>query len=220
MPDGSADGALSKLLESIPTLFIVCGLILMALGIIGGVAYQNWLPIHDVTALVLMGLLGAGVFLLGLRLYMPGASRAPNASSFGVTIVSPRDADRVSKVDVRGTIKKGIPDGYALRVFRLYPGHPYLVPLSEATVNLRDQTWEALRCDLGGQSGDKRQLGAFLVGPGASILIDYMDKAADVHNEVSRQLSKTTGEPRVWLPPLQRRTPDMVECARVTVIRE
>ncbi|HEV7574354.1 MAG TPA: hypothetical protein VGQ21_22880 [Thermoanaerobaculia bacterium] len=39
MPDGSADGALPKLLESIPILLIVCSLIPDGPGIIGGVAY-------------------------------------------------------------------------------------------------------------------------------------------------------------------------------------
>lgn len=220
MPESAVEGAVSKLIDSIPALLIVCGLALLTLGIVGGIVYHNWLPLSQTVPRVLIGVVGTIVFGLGVRMSVWSGGGIPRAAAYGITIVHPHNGDKVGSVDVRGTIKKAIPPGYSLRVFRLYPGKEHFVPLSQATLDLANQTWEALSCDIKGKSGERRQLGAYLVGPAGKILIECWREASQVHNEVSEELTKATGAPRVWLPPIPRITPDIIECARVSVTRE
>jgi hypothetical protein len=50
-------------------------------------------------------------------------------------------------------------------------------------------------------------------------LLDYFAKATRVHRTVMDQLHAATGNEGEYLPQIERRTPDMIECARVSVWR-
>jgi hypothetical protein len=68
--------------------------------------------------------------------------------------------------------------------------------------------------DLAGKPGDSRIIAAYLVGPSGRMLLKYFKDAEQVHNKTIQG----TENPQ-YLPPLQEKTADMVECCCVEVIR-
>lgn len=142
MADGKEE-ILSKLLDSIPVLLIIMGVLLFSLGLAGGITYKSWLPIPEVEARLAASLAGAVVFGLG-------ASRSRSqvingVRKYGIKIDHPRDGDAVDIADVRGSISKPLPAGYTLKVFRIYPGSDSYVPLGDARIDIENGKWEAER---------------------------------------------------------------------------
>jgi len=210
---------LSKLIDSVPVLLIVLGAVLLALGLAGGVTYNQWFPISEIGARIAAGVAGIAVFLLGVS-----RSKAqvvlPKAKKYGIKIDHPRDSDVVDVVDVRGSIGKPLPEGYTLKIFRIYPGPDSYIPIADARVHVETGKWEAERCDIGGKAGDKRSIGVYLVGPNGTALLHYYEIARRVHRSTMDELRKATGDEGSYLPPIEKRTPDMIECHRVSVLRK
>jgi hypothetical protein len=88
------------------------------------------------------------------------------------------------------------------------------IPIGRAEPDYTAGTWRAYGCNIGGAVGDARIICACLVGPSGRTLFEYYDQANDVL-KIARGLAKKED---IYLPPLKA-TQDMVECARVGVIR-
>jgi len=208
----------SKLLDSVPTLVVILGAILLILGLAGGVTYNDWLPLSERYARILAGLVG--VVLIGIGIYQSSRSSTniPKPRKYGIKITSPAEGDHVDQLTVRGLIKKELPTGYVLKVLRFYPNNGY-VPLVDAVVSIDKGTWEASGCSTGGNPGDTRYFTAHLVGPGGIELLSYYRTASNKHNAMRDRLMKLTKTNEEYLPLITGQTPDMVECARVRVYR-
>jgi hypothetical protein len=159
MAEGVKD-IVSKLIDSVPSLLIVLGVLLLVLGLSGGITYNQWLPIPDLTARIASIAVGAIILGLGVSFGWVAKTRTPAllAKNFGIEIEHPRNGDVVGTVDVRGTLKKAPPDGYTLKIFRIYPGSGSFLSVGDAKVKSEDGTWEAEQCDIGGKTGDRRAL--------------------------------------------------------------
>jgi hypothetical protein len=219
MSEGIKEEIVSKLIDSFPALLTVLGVVLVLLGLAGGVSYNQWFPISELEARV--AAVVAGTILLGLG-FFSWRTRVivPKAQSYGIEIDYPKDGDRVDIVDVRGRIKKPLPEKYTLRVLRIYPGSDSFVPMGEARVEIGKSTWVAEQCNIGGRTGDRRSIGVYLVGPDGVVLLNYFDKAVRIHRRVMDQLKDASGkESTEYLPNIERGTTDMIPCARVSVSR-
>ena len=221
MAEGDKQAWITKLIESIPALLIVLGVGMLILGFAEGIKYNQWLPITD--PLGRAGAFVTGAILLGLGVYSWTATKSPSLtpSAYGIKINHPKSGDRiVDVVDVRGTIKKPVPEGFTLRVFRIYPDSDAFVPVGgKARVDMQSGTWEADRCSVGGKTGDKRAIAVYLVGASGSALIEYHTEAARVHRRTIDRLFDATKIEGEFLPPVGLRTQDMFECDRVPVWR-
>ena len=209
-----------KLLESFPTLLAVGGIALGVLGLAGGVAYNNFLPIPDTAGRLAAGGAGAILLAIGVALYLASQSKRsprPDIGKYGIKIATPHEQDEINTVDVRGVIKSPLPDDYSLRVFRIYPGSERMTPIGKATIDNAAGTWVAENCNAGGKTGDKRSIAAFLVGAAGVALIDYHNDAARVHHKTRDQLRAANGTEGDFLPALPVGQPDMFECHRVPI---
>jgi hypothetical protein len=208
---------ISKLIDAVPVVLILLGVILLTLGLAGGVTYQSWLPIPDLTARIVAGV--TGVLMCGLGVFQGSKSTGiPNAAKFGIKITYPVEGEKVERTSVRGTIKRQIPKDYVLKVLRVYTDHGF-VPVGEAIISLEKGTWEAHGCHVGGKPGEPRWLAACLVGPGGMALFDYHQRAALAHNPVRDRLQDLTKKEEMSLPTIKKKTPDIIECDRVGVWR-
>ena len=220
MPDDVKKTIVEKLLDSFPTLLAVGGIALVVLGFAGGISYNGFLPIPDAAGR--LGAAGAGAVLLLIGVVLHQSSQVkrspkPDLSKHGIKITVPREGDEVDIVDVRGVIKGALPDGYSLRVFRIYPGSERMTPIGKATVDASAGAWVADHCHAGGKTGDKRSIGVFLIGAAGTALIEYHNDAARVHRKTMEQLRVATGSEGDFLPALPANVPDMFECHRVAV---
>jgi hypothetical protein len=202
---------------NVPILLMVLGVVVLLLGVGGGITYKQLIfPISDPAARIVAACVGGIIFTLGVWFSM----RRPKLlkpSSYGIKIESPSENEQVDAVeDVRGTISKELPDGYTLRVVKIYNNNS-LNPASYATVT--GLGWKAAACNIGGVPGERRQIAVYLVGPCGAVLLDYFADAARVHNPIRDELRNLTKKEVPWLPNITTRTPDMNECARVSVIR-
>jgi hypothetical protein len=209
---------LSKLLDSVPVLLIILGVLLFSLGLSGGITYKQWFTIPETEPRLAAAL--AGIVVFGLGVARSRVQVVTSARKYGIKIDHPRDGDAVDIVDVRGSISKPLPGGYTLKVFRIYPGTNSYVPLGDARIDIESGRWEAERCDIGGRPGDKRSIAAYLVGPNGAILLDYYAMAKRAHRSVMDDLLKATGKEGAYLPSIEKRTLDMIECNRVSVLRK
>jgi hypothetical protein len=220
------EGAVAKLIGSIPALLIVLGSAFVTLSLTKGIHYNNWLAMDEPAARIAAGLIGVGLIAVGVRVHLSPTRKHPapiaNPDEYGITITEPRDHDAVTRVDVRGAIAKPPPDGYALWILRVYPSTEAFIFLKKARVNIKNHTWDAPACDMGGsRSGDKRELAAVLVGPAGNALNDYFDEVSRVYGPIRDELAKLAQRGvSPWLPQIPTRTPDMIECARVKVSRQ
>ena len=219
MAEDSKSALLAKLLDSLPTLLVVLGVALLLLGIVGGVTYNAWLPIPDVMGRLAAGVTGSVICGIGLYLAMRSKSAAVVQSIYGIRITYPKDGDEVEVVDIGGTIKKPLPDGYSLRILRAYPGTERVTPVGKAMVDMDKGTWLAEHCHAGGKSGERRSFVAFIVGPSGVALIDYHNEAARAHGETLDQL-RNAGIEGKFLPAIGTLTADMFECHRVPIRRK
>ena len=220
MAEDTKTTLIAKLLDSLPTLLVILGVALLVLGLAGGVTYNGWLPIPDAAGRV--GAATAGIAICGIGLYLSRTSKATalTSSAYGIKITHPKDGDEVEVVDVRGTIKKALPEGYSLRIFRIYPGSDRMTPIGKANVDIEKGAWEAERCHVGGKSGDKRSIAAFIVGQSGIALIDYHNEAVQTHRRTMEQLRAAGAGEGEYLPAIGSRTLDMVECHRVPIKRK
>ena len=200
----------------IPTLVFLVGAAMFIVGMADGIKHDDWLILSQ-SAATIVSRVGGGLILVGLLLMVVmmvikgSAANLPKARDFGITITHPVDNDIVKETDVRGTIKRMLPDGYSLHVFRMYPDKSFY-PMREATVN--KTAWAAQGCDVG--MGDKRDFAVYLVGPAGAALLEYSREASRAHEDTRGKLLKLGGNAD-HLPLIKRKTPDMIECARVTV---
>ena len=218
MPEGLKEVIVSKVIDSLPTLLIVLGGILILLGLAGGIMYNQWFPVRELGARIAAVVMGLLILLWG---YFSGNKQVtvPATEKYGIKIEHPRNGDRVEVVDVRGSIKKALPEGHVLKVLRVYPGSENYIPIGEGRIDIKSGTWMAEQCNIGGKTGDKRWIAAYIVGPGGAALLSYYEKAARVHKSVMNQLRSATGKEGEYLPLMDKRTPDMLECDRVSVTR-
>jgi hypothetical protein len=119
---------------------------------------------------------------------------------------------------VIGTIRKHPPKGYALWILRIFPDGAY-VPLRWVDLPTGEGTWQALDCDIGGQPGEHRRLGAYLVGPSSQIMFAYFEDAAERHNRWMDELKVPKDAKDRYLPAFGAFTDDMIRCDTVDVIR-
>jgi hypothetical protein len=124
----------------------------------------------------------------------------------------------VAVVNVIGEIKRKIPFGYSLMILRIYPDNGF-IPLMEVQFGNDGKSWTANGCDIGGKSGERRRLGAYLVGPSGKALFRYFREASAVHNKTKVSLEKLSSERAEFLPLIYERTNDMVKCAEVPLKR-
>jgi hypothetical protein len=218
MADDPKTEIASKLLDSVPTLLIILGTVLLILGLAGGITYNDWLPLTDLYARILAVLGGTALIGIGIFQSSRSSTNIPKSGKFGIKITSPAEGDHVDQLTVRGSIKKELPKGYVLKVLRFYPNNSY-IPLVDAIVSLDKGTWEASGCSAGGNPGDTRYFTAHLVGPGGIELLNYYRTASNRHNAMREKLMKLTNAIEEYLPPITGKAPDMVECDRVKVYR-
>lgn len=219
--------SLSKLIEHVPLILILLGVSLFGLGLAGGVTYSDWLPFPDFEARLGAEAAGVVVFAAGIYFWWTLTNRRthgaiPKAQNFGIEIDYPKAGAEVDIVDVLGKIKKAPPEGYTLEVFKIFPRSQHCAPIGSARITIEKESWEAKRCNIGGKDkpGDPRDIGVFLVGPGGAVLLDYYTQAAQEHRKLVNLLRDSTGEEGSYLPLIKERTPDMVECDRVSVKRK
>jgi hypothetical protein len=221
MGEDTKTAAISKLIDRIPALLIVFGILVVVLGIAKGITYNSWLPIPDWPSRVVAGAFGVALIIMGLFGLKPTAVTL-KSEDYGIRITHPKPGASVVVTDVSGEIKKPLPDHYTLRVFRVYARERFF-PLRDCRVKIEGNYWEATGCDLGSAaSGETRIFAVNIVGPDGAALIDYVRNAAQVHNPVHDALEKATGNKNVpYLPLIELlgRTRDMIECDRVEVRR-
>lgn len=201
-------------------LFAILGFILILLGILDGVPREGWTAISESWRFVAIG--------IGIVLIVAGTvvsifderttRRLPKIKDYDIKIENPKDADSVSEVSVRGTIKKAIPGGYSLRVLRIHPSAGTFVPIGEARIDIAKGTWMTDDCKIWGEPKEKWAIGVYLVGRDGNILLNYYTQAARINNDITA-LRNLTKNKQQYLLPLQQRTSDMIECARVKVFR-
>src|SRR5260221_6251510 len=210
MAEGAVATVAKALVDSVPSLLIFFGVVVLLLGLAGGVTYHQWLPLPEPSARIAAGIAGAILISAGVWRSQTASFGGSllRASAFGITITEPRNGESVSKPDVRGKIKKALPQGYSLRVFRIYPGpEERLTPLAQASVDMENEVWEAPSCDIGGNVGEQRGIGVYLVGPAGLALLDYVREATKVHNATMDEPIPATPRQRTWLPAIHHPTP-------------
>jgi len=210
--------SLTKLLESLPALLFVLGVVLLVLGLAGGVTYNAWLPIPDTIPRIGAGIAGVVVFGIGLFLSKTSGAKTISAGAYGIRITYPKDGDEIEFADVAGTIKKALPEGFSLRIFRIYPGSERMTPIGTASIDIENGAWVAAHCHVGGKTGDKRSIAAFLVGQSGVALIEYHNEAGQLHQKTLKQL-QAVGLEGDYLPAIRTKTDDMFECHRVLIKR-
>lgn len=219
MAEGVKEAIVNKLLDSVPMALVVLGAVFVLLGLAGGITYQQWLPISDEMPRIASGLIGA--VLIGVGIFRSHISKplVVQPIDYSIKILSPTTGSQVTKVDVSGSIKKKLPDGYCLRVFRALPGRDILYPLRKARIDIDNKTWLAEQCDIGGAKGEQRSFVVYLCGPNAEALLDFHSLAVSEHDRTMRELLKATGNQGNYLPWIKTTTRDMHECCRVSVTR-
>lgn len=141
---------MSGLLERTPLVLILLGTVVVVIGLAGGVTYKSWLDIKELWARL-------GTCLLGVMLLIVGVLRSGGTwqsdldkERYGITIEYPQPGADVSEVDVQGNIKRRLPVGYTLRVFRIFLDSSSFVPVGIAQIDYRRGTWIARGCNIGG----------------------------------------------------------------------
>ena len=220
MAEDAKTTVVAKLLDSFPTLIALAGIALLVLGLAGGITYNVWLPIPDPTARLAAGILGFFIATADVLLHISSMSKKPariDPARYGIKITRPGKGEEIDVIDVEGEIQHALPDGYSLRVFRVFPGSERMGPMGRATITLATKKWVADNCSAGGRSGEKRSIAAFIVGPSGASLIDYHIDAARIHRKTMDQLRQATGDEGEYLPAIRTDAPDMFESDRVAI---
>jgi hypothetical protein len=189
------------------------GSVFVILCLAKGVQYKQVLPIDE--PWMRAAACAVGVLLIVYGVFRTsGSSVLPKTSDYEIKITHPSENASVGITEVKGTFKKKkLPDGYTLRILRIYFRDGGYVPLERALIS-EDGTWIAAGCDIGGKPGEGRYIGVYLIGPAGKILLDSFQTASAHHH---RTCSKNPNyEP---MPPLMAFTSDMIECRRISVVR-
>ena len=137
------------------------------------------------------------------------AKATPSPESCGITILSPKPNQKVPNGLEATGLYENLPPGFKLWVFTIFvvdEGERYW-PQQVAQIQ-EDGAWRSNVWGLGGNPGDRRKFGAFIVGESGQALIQYFKTAG---KEYTAQGAKR------WLG-ITRLTPDIVECATVEVV--
>ena len=213
--DGIIKSIIKMLIDAVPVLLIVVGIVVFVLGAAGGVTFHGWFPITEKEWKIVVALGGVVIFVLGIT-YQQTNVNLPRAANHRIKITYPNAGIVGDPIDVGGTIKKMPPDGYELWVLKIYSNDKF-TPVRKATIDIENNAWVAHSCSVGGKPGETRDLGAYLVGPSGAALINYYRSAADLHKQTMEQLRASSGNQADYLPAISARTLDMIECARVSV---
>lgn len=170
-------------------------------------------------------MVGGGVLLIIIGIVMRGvAPRGPlKIAKYGLKITYPEAGDNLDRVvPVRGTFKTLPPNGYEVRLLRIYPKSDAYYPMGHASFKLPEKTWEAPDCDLGGDASDVRIIGLYIVGPSGIVLLEYFKLAESAHRATRNELVKLGGTETAFLPLFSKamKTTDMYECHRIRVMRK
>jgi hypothetical protein len=202
-----------RTLDRTELILMVVGAGAFVLGAAKGIQYNGWLPIDDLLARVALMVSGGLSFAVGVLLAI-----VEPTGPHGIKITSPAQGQSVSVVKMQGTIKRRLPKDHVLWVVRIYRSGEFL-PLRQAEIHFAKGIWEAKDCDVGGTPGDERTLAAFLVGPSTHAFFKYFKIAAARHNGwMDRQNIPKDVRDR-YLPNIEEKTEETVECDRIDVWR-
>jgi len=205
MPDKSI---VEKLMNNPAPVLILIGLFLVVIGAAGGwpspALQVNELGWRIVLAAIGVIVAGVGGLLLWRESASPGLP--PSCDAYGIRIVSPRPgADIEAEDEIHGTCEKTLPKDTVMRVFHIASEDQVYWPMLEANVHfdLEHKTWHT-RSFIGGGPGP-RDIVIALMGPAGQALWRYYVK-------VIKETDKWVG--------IDALTPDIVECARVGIVRK
>ncbi|MHA6883085.1 hypothetical protein [Ralstonia pseudosolanacearum] len=226
------------------TLLII-GVVVFVLGcgtpdklpVIGGFHPDRPIPMIILGGVLVLTGIAWGIFRTVLA-HREGAQRRtalaskgpvlPKAADFDVRIVSHSDGAYIDQDEqkFRGTIKRALPEGYALWLVRrwkedrdrYYPeGQAELRPMRGSTT---EHEWEVEKVFVGGNAGgkDSRIIEMWLVGSDGQTMLNAIKKA---NTKYARLMSHTGMKwDKPWLiEPLQDTTSDMVPCTNIIVTR-
>jgi hypothetical protein len=216
-----------RFVESPPILFLLLGIVVFILGAAGGVTYNQWLVLSLLGGWLTMGF-GVALVIFAAYLVNRKSVSVPKAGDYEIKIITPNRDDPLSVgnvdkiVKVAGTIGRALPEKYSLEIFRIYPGNDTFMPIGRARMK-EGNKWSAEGCDLGGQSGDTRIIGAYVVGPiGKLFLSNYRD-CQNTHWSTLKQFGLEKEGPHLPLLNLHAfsvTVPDVAECDSVSVRRK
>lgn len=225
-------GWFATLLARLPELFhillAVLGIAIVFDAASGGFKYRDLiLLVTDPTSRI--ALAAFGLLVLGLGLYLTKSSQRqdlPKAEDYGIKITSPSPNQRLTTVDIKGEIKKSLPDGFVLWVFRVSDDGRFY-PVRKCVIDEKESAWEAPNCDVGGKTGSKRTFSVNIVGKDGLALISYVREVSQtfrpIRDEVvaCRERSQSGKADVPYLPSIEPPgTRDIVPCHSVRVERE
>jgi hypothetical protein len=195
---------LSQIVRNRSVLLILLGLAMELLGLAGGVTYHSWFPIQELWARGALCVLAVVPFFTGIR-SRPAVESDIDRKEYDIKITSPRLNEEVSVGDVEGKMKRRLPEGYSLWIFREYLNERQFAPIGKAEIH-DDLTWAAYKCDIAGNAarGTRRGVSANIVGKHGEALIAF-------HNKALNQSP---------IPPIDLGTPDITQCDKVIVVCE
>jgi hypothetical protein len=216
---------LSKLSELFCILLALVGVVIVVVAITKGIKIKDWwsLSVPDSISPISRALLAAfGLLVMAVGLYLRktelDTAPIPDAKDYGIKISYPQSGSKVGNVDVGGTIKKALPSGFSLWVFRVYDDGRFY-PLRQCMISENGDTWVAPNCDPGGKSRDKRWFSVNLVGRDGSALISFVGEAVQRITPVREELAALTGKDVPYLPGVPKHTRDMVPCDSIRIER-
>lgn len=172
-----------------PLLLCVAGVAFVAAGLFGGLQYQNWAPMPELSWRIAAMVIG--LVLIGVGIYFERTNSETldhkGAAKLGIEFTDPTAGDVVEErcVVVRGKIKKRLPRGYSLWIVRVVPDGWY--PSREAQVKQHDKTWEARDVFIGHPTEPQWEMGAYVVGPIGSAAIQlWKSDSAEYWNILER----------------------------------
>jgi hypothetical protein len=205
----------AALIENVPVLLILLGIILVILGLTTGI--HGWIKIEFPWARVVA--ISLGVILMGAGvLSAPYAKRLPNAPSFKVKITHPQQGSEGHKFIMEGTIAKTkLPAGYDFRIIKLYSKG--WAPLGSVRIK-KDGTWESGQINIGGNPGEFISVGVYLVGPAGRVLIEYFDEASSIHEKAMKSSGPLPPGVERYLPTIKYFPADILECVSAKYKRD
>jgi len=132
---------------------------------------------------------GVGVTVLTLIFARPLQTPVATTAMYSIKINSPRGGDRVPwSFPVVGSFEK-LPDSIDLWVITTDSSGQRYWP-QERAIPRTDKTWSARVHGIGGEPGDRRTFGVFLVGEDGQALLDLWKRAAA--NQKGLELTRLT----------------------------
>lgn len=206
---------------ALAVIFVVAGIVLVAAGATGGITYKDVSMFFGVDAQNQAR--GGGVIFIGLGIMfarwhsnkkqqVPGLINKEDIGTLGIKIMSPQDGDRIERqVDVKGTIEKGVPPGFEIRLLRHTSGGGFAIG---ARVDVTGKEWVSHDFIFGGKSRDRRKISVCLVGPDGRALLDTWRQGAEILDRTRHRCDGVE-----LMPPMFHKTSDLHECHAVEVER-